>query len=37
MAVLGSWDLLEVVTREFGFSSHDDFQVRDHPIVFGLI
>ena len=37
MAVLGYQDLLEVATGEFDFPSHDNFQVRNHLIVFGYI
>jgi len=37
VAVLKSQNLLEVATREFGFSSDDNLQVRDHLIVFGCV
>jgi len=37
MAVLGSRDLFEVAMREFDFPSHDNLQVRGHPIVFGYV
>ena len=37
MIVLRFRDLLEIAMVEFGFPSHDDFQVCDHSIVFGCV
>ena len=37
MVVHGSRDLFEITTGEFNFPSHDNLQVRDHPIVFSSV
>ena len=37
MAILGSWDVFEVALGEFRFSSHDNLQIRGHPIIFGYV
>jgi len=37
VVILGSRDLLEVATGEFGFLSRDNLQVCGHPIVLGCV
>jgi len=37
MAFLGSWDLFEVATGEFSFSSYDNLQACSQPIFFGYL
>ena len=37
MVVHGSRDLFEVTMGEFDFPSHDNLQVRDHPIVVSCV